>query len=65
MRRAYLEDAQAWETGRNICAIAAGALYLYNIIDDFAAKGNNNIEGYSLKVRPSSTELGMAVLVKF
>jgi len=36
-RKIYLDNADSWSTVRNMCAIAAGAMYIYNLIDIFAA----------------------------
>lgn len=35
----YNDKKENWTTGRNICIGAAAALYIYNLIDAFAAKG--------------------------
>lgn len=36
---AYIEDSNSWQTTRNIFSVAAVAIYLYNIVDAFTAKG--------------------------
>lgn len=36
---AYLADADTWQTMRNIFSVAAGAIYIYNIVDAITAKG--------------------------
>lgn len=39
----YNSLADTWETGRNICIGAAAAIYVYNLIDAFTAKGAKRI----------------------
>ena len=39
----YNSRADSWETGRNICIGAAAAIYVYNLIDAFAATGAKRI----------------------
>lgn len=39
----YNSLADTWETGRNICIGAATAIYVYNLIDAFTAKGAKRI----------------------
>ncbi|MFZ4463423.1 MAG: DUF5683 domain-containing protein [Bacteroidales bacterium] len=36
---AYLQDADIWQTSRNIFSVAAAAIYIYNIVDAITAKG--------------------------
>jgi hypothetical protein len=39
----YNSLADNWETGRNICIGAAAAIYVYNLIDGFVAKGAKHV----------------------
>lgn len=39
----YNSLADTWETGRNICIGAAAAIYVYNLIDAFTAKGASRV----------------------
>ena len=39
----YNSMADTWETGRNICIGAAAAVYVYNLIDAFVAKGAKRV----------------------
>ncbi len=39
----YNSRADSWETGRNICIGAAAAVYVYNLIDGFVAKGAKRV----------------------
>ena len=39
----YNSLADTWETGRNICIGAAAAIYVYNLIDAFTAKGARRV----------------------
>lgn len=39
----YNSRADSWETGRNVCIGAAAALYVYNLIDAFAAIGAKHV----------------------
>lgn len=39
----YKARADNWETGRNVCIGAAAAIYVYNLIDAFAAPGAKHI----------------------
>jgi len=36
---AYLTDANTWQSTRNIFSVAAGAIYIYNLVDAMTAKG--------------------------
>lgn len=39
----YNSLADSWETGRNVCIGAAAAIYVYNLIDAFAAPGAKRV----------------------
>ena len=39
----YNSLADSWENGRNVCIGAAAAIYIYNLIDAFTAKGAKHI----------------------
>lgn len=39
----YNSLAEDWETGRNICIGAAAAIYVYNLVDAFVAKGARRV----------------------
>jgi hypothetical protein len=41
LKSAYRNDADNMSNIRNILIVGAGALYIWNVIDGFAAKGNN------------------------
>lgn len=67
----YNSMADSWETGRNICIGAAAAIYVYNLIDAFAANGAKRIivkkGNTSLSAVPyiDSRSVGMGLALKF
>ena len=73
----YSSRTNNWATGGNICLGIAGGIWLWNIIDAFAAKGARKVivkpqRGY-LSIQPTSTinpitntyDIGMGVVYQF
>lgn len=67
-KKEYIERANNWETGRNIAIGVAGAVYVWNLIDAFVAKGGKRIvvkkNSANLSVSPVATSNGAGVGVK-
>ena len=67
----YNSLADTWETGRNICIGAAAAIYVYNLIDAFTAKGARRVVvkrgRTSLQAAPyiEQRSFGMGLTYKF
>ena len=67
----YNSLADTWETGRNICIGAAAAIYVYNLIDAFTAKGARRVVvkrgRTSLQAAPyiDQRSFGMGLTYKF
>ena len=67
----YNSRADTWETGRNICIGAAAAIYVYNLIDAFTAKGAKRVVvkrgRTSLQAAPyiDQRSFGMGLTYKF
>ena len=68
----YISKADNWEIGRNISIGVAAGVYIYNLIDGFAAKGKRKIkvgkvEGGGLSVMPYATtqSAGMSFAYQF
>ena len=67
----YLSLADNWETGRNMCIGVAAAIYAYNLIDAFVAKGakhvvvKKNKTTFSAMPYTDSKSVGMALALKF
>ena len=67
----YNSLADSWETGRNICIGTAVAIYAYNLIDAFVAKGakrvvvKKNRTTFSAMPYTDSQSVGMALALKF
>ena len=67
----YNSLADRWETGRNISIGAAAAIYVYNLIDGFVAKGAKRVVVKKQKVQFSaapytdSQSVGMSLALKF
>lgn len=64
----YTERANNWETGRNIAIGVAGAIYVWNLVDAFVAKGGKRVivkrNSTSLTASPIATPAGAGVNVK-
>ena len=73
----YSTRANNWETGRNICIGVTAGIWLWNIIDAFAAKGGRRVivkpnKGYvtmtpSFQVNPitNTTDQGIGITYHF
>ncbi|MBQ2027290.1 MAG: hypothetical protein II214_05270 [Alistipes sp.] len=67
----YNSLADQWETGRNISIGAAAAIYVYNLIDGFVAKGAKRVVVKKQRVQFSaapytdSQSVGMSLALKF
>ena len=68
----YNNKKNNWSTGRNVCIGAAAALYVYNLVDAFVAKGAKRTivkprNPMQLSVAPMLTEdmMGMGVMLRF
>lgn len=68
----YNTKSSNWETGRNICLVAAGAVWVYNIVDAALAKGARRVivekpNGRSFSFRPTAIDgnAGVALTYNF
>ena len=68
----YNTKSSNWETGRNICLVAAGAVWVYNIVDAALAKGARRVivekpNGRSFSFRPAAIDgnAGVALTYNF
>lgn len=68
----YSNKASKWESGRNIAIGAAACVYLYNIIDALAAKGNkriiignSNINEFTMTPHVSKNATGLSLAFHF
>ena len=61
----YSERADNWETARNICIGVGGAIYVWNLVDAFVAKGGKRVivkkHNTQLSVTPITTPTNVGV----
>jgi len=67
---AYLDDADTWQTTRNVLFISAGAIYIYNLIDAMTSKGAKKYASHEVdkfQIIPSLEEdaLGLKLCMRF
>lgn len=67
----YSTDADNWETYRNVCIGAAGAVYLWNVIDAFFTKGaqrpvvKSKTKSLTLTPTASQNSVGLSLAFNF
>lgn len=67
---AYLENADSWQKARNIFSVAAGAIYIYNLIDAMTAEGEkqytlNTPHPFELLPMIADNSIGISVYFNF
>ena len=68
MKKQYTKNANTWMTMRNVSIAGAAAVYLWNVIDGIATRGEQHIlYGHNVTVNPYTdfNSAGIALNFKF